>query len=339
MSTVSLYADGYQKALMPSRGQKYQIPRHSELAYPTGQLVTDTDRALVPRWHFPMLNDVDRNRAFGEALRQEVSSMLPKPLVIDIGAGSGILGMLAARYGAAVISCEVVPAIAQVAEEIIVANGLQKLIQIVPAPSVYLEVGRDIPRKADLIITEIFDCGLLGEGILPTVKHARKYLLRTGGRMIPRAGRVFAALLESEQIHRLNYVSTACGLDVSLFNRFSTPHYFPVRLNTWQHRMLSEPRQIFNFDFLKDPLVPEQQPIDFVVLRSGHFHGVVFWFELVLNDRVSICNEPQKTTHWMQAVQCLPIPLDVAEGDVVHMIAAHDDTAIQFTFVPENIQL
>jgi hypothetical protein len=333
VSTMSLHADAYQKAPAPSHYHEDKIPWRPELACPAGQ--TDTDAGselvkLIPRWHFPMLNDLDRNWAFSEALREEVSSRLSKLLVIDIGAGSGLLAMLAARYGADVVSCEAVSVIARAAEEIVAANGFQRSIQIVPMPSVYLKIGRDIPRRADLIVTEIFDCGLLGEGIIPTVKHARQNLLRPGGRMIPSAGRVFAALLESEQIHKLNYVGATCGLDVSLFNRFSTPHYFPVRLNTWRHQMLSGAQEIFNFDFLNDPLLPEQRRADFVAVRSGRFHGMVFWFELDLNERISISNEPQKTTHWMQAVQCLPDPLDVAEGDVVHMTAAHDDTAIRF---------
>ena len=36
----------------------------------------------------------------------------------------------------------------------------------------------DMPRKADVIVTEIFDSELLGEGILPTMQHAVKHLLQ-----------------------------------------------------------------------------------------------------------------------------------------------------------------
>ena len=37
-----------------------------------------------------------------------------------------------------------------------------------------------IPCKADVIVTEIFDSELIGEGILPTVRHAVKHLLKVG---------------------------------------------------------------------------------------------------------------------------------------------------------------
>jgi len=36
----------------------------------------------------------------------------------------------------------------------------------------------DMPRKPDVIVTEIFDSELLGEGVLPTMRHAVKHLLQ-----------------------------------------------------------------------------------------------------------------------------------------------------------------
>lgn len=52
---------------------------------------------VVQRWHFGMLNDWERNNAFYDALRALVQ---PGSFVIDIGAGTGLLGMMAARAGA-----------------------------------------------------------------------------------------------------------------------------------------------------------------------------------------------------------------------------------------------
>ena len=44
----------------------------------------------------------------------------------------------------------------------------------------YAAAGRssDMPCKADVIVTEIFDSELIGEGILPTMRHAVKHLLQ-----------------------------------------------------------------------------------------------------------------------------------------------------------------
>jgi predicted RNA methylase len=49
---------------------------------------------VVQRWHFGMLNDLERNEAFYRALKALVR---PGAFVLDIGAGTGLLGMMAAR--------------------------------------------------------------------------------------------------------------------------------------------------------------------------------------------------------------------------------------------------
>lgn len=50
-----------------------------------------------------------------------------------------------------------------------------------PMPALNLTgngVGVDVPDKVDVIVTEIFDSELLGEGILPTMRDATSRLLK-----------------------------------------------------------------------------------------------------------------------------------------------------------------
>lgn len=78
-------------------------------------------RQLVPRWHFPMLDDDERHGAFESAIESLLGS---DDAVLDIGAGSGILAFIAARAGARrVITCEESRVIAEVAREVIERNG------------------------------------------------------------------------------------------------------------------------------------------------------------------------------------------------------------------------
>ena len=46
---------------------------------------------LVDRWHFTMLNDARRNGAYGRAVRAAARRLQPGELVLDVGAGTGLL--------------------------------------------------------------------------------------------------------------------------------------------------------------------------------------------------------------------------------------------------------
>lgn len=290
-------------------------------------------RRLIPRWHFAMINDAERNQAFHVAMQRQVKQ---GDLVLDIGAGSGLLAMMAIQSGArAAISCEGLAPVAYMARRIVESNGLLDRVTVVPKMSFELAVGRELPARADVLVTETVDCGLLGEGIIPIVRHARAHLLAENARIIPAAARIYFALLESAAIHRNNFTSRAAGFDVSLFNRFSTRDYFPVRLATWSHRLLSAPTQAFSFDFRSDPLEPRTARVPVELTSTGDVHGIVFWFELALGAGVSLANEPGNSmSHWMQAVQCLEVPVRMEQGRTVAVEAFHDGTTVQFTLIP-----
>src|SRR3546814_3282655 len=75
---------------------------------------------LVERWHFPMVSDGPRNALYEQALRAAIDT---DSVVLDIGAGSGLLSMMAARAGARhVIASESNPAMAELPREIIADN-------------------------------------------------------------------------------------------------------------------------------------------------------------------------------------------------------------------------
>jgi type II protein arginine methyltransferase len=244
--------------------------------------------------------------------------------------------MMAVRAGArAVVSCEMLRPVASMARRIVAANGCAERVSIVSKSSFELSIGRDLPARADLLITETIDCGLLGEGILPIIHHAQEHLLREGARVIPAKARILFSLLESGAIHRNNFVFEADGFDVSPFNRFSSREYFPVRLSTWSHALLSAPAAAFDFDFQKTLPAPRMTRVPVDVRQSGCAHGIVFWFDLDLGADVRLSNAPGNSeSHWMQAVQCFEAPVRVERGRTSVVEVIHDATTIHFTLLP-----
>jgi len=69
-----------------------------------------------------------RNAAYDAALK---NAMRPGMRVLDIGSGTGLLALVAARAGAErVYSCEMNPAVADAAREIVELNGYSGKVQI-----------------------------------------------------------------------------------------------------------------------------------------------------------------------------------------------------------------
>src|SRR5215217_2276682 len=94
---------------------------------------------IVPRWHFEMLNDEKRNETFRRALTNAIT---PETIVLDIGSGTGLLAMMAARAGAKeTVTCEMVPLLAELARDIVVLNGLSDRIVTLDMKSTSLVIG------------------------------------------------------------------------------------------------------------------------------------------------------------------------------------------------------
>lgn len=260
----------------------------------------DLAKRVVPRWHFPMLNDTERNAALATALEQLIP---PGSVVLDIGSGSGLLAMVAIRAGASrVYTCEENPLLAEIARQVISGYGMSDVITVLDKRSTDLVVGRDLDHRVDVVSSEIVDCGLIGEGLLPTIRHARQHLLAPGGLLIPRSARLRGALINSQVIIGLNQVQDAAGFDVSLMNTFATRGHFPVRLSTWPHQLLSEPMELLAFDLESDQLTPGRRQLSAQVTESGEAHGLVAWFELELGAGIVLRNSLDNvTSHWMQA--------------------------------------
>ena len=283
---------------------------------------------IVPRWHFEMLNDEKRNAAFQRALANAIT---PETIVLDIGSGTGLLAMMAARAGAKeTVTCEMVPQLAELARDTVELNGLGDRIITLDKKSTALVIGYQMVHKASLLVTETVDCGLLGEGIVSSIAHAKANLLTEDAQIVPCAATVYATVVESPRLRNLNRATTAEGFDVSLINRYATSNYVPVRLAAFEYTPLTEPFPVFSFDFVNGTIAPERKQIEVQALRDGTAHCVIFWFHMQLDHENAISNEPGSTTHWEQALQCLETEVTVRAGDKLVIDAEHDCHMVRF---------
>lgn len=284
----------------------------------------------IPPWHAAMLNDKRRNEAFDLAIRRAVR---PGLHVLDIGTGTGLLAMMAARAGAAhVTACETVGTLAEIAKEIIKNNGLHSKIDVVHKYSTTLMPRADLPRLADLLIAEIVDCGLLSERVLETIADARARLLASGASIIPRGATVFAMPIESAALDAEHRVGDAVGFDLSAVNAVLPRAYRQLELGCYDWRPLAAPIEIFRFDFAAADPGPEQRDVRVIPIADGTAHAIAAWFRLDLDEETAIATGPfDPPTHWRQAVFPLEAPVGLNQNEPVRLAAAHDGRTIRLS--------
>ena len=218
----------------------------------------------VPHWHFSIVRDDVRNTAYDSALRRAVR---PGMRVFEIGAGSGLLAMMAARAGAAeVITCEMNPAVAETAREIITRNGFADRVRVVTKKSSEVDLVDDLGGPADLMVSEIISNDLVGEGVLVATEQTSR-LLHAGTQVIPARGIVRVALAEDSEIDH-ERMGTVSGFDLSPFNRLA-PFRHHIRVGDDRLTLRSEPGDLFRFEFQRGGPFPEAQCSVALVAHGG----------------------------------------------------------------------
>lgn len=155
--------------------------------------------AVASSSYLDMLNDAPRNAAFAAALA--VAS--PGRRVLDVGTGTGLLALLASAAGAAcVTACDVFPPMAACAAANAQRNGCGERVRVALKRSDELQVGTDMAERAEVLVFEVLDSELLGEGVLPTLRDAKTRLLTPGAAVIPARATVRAALIECDALRR-----------------------------------------------------------------------------------------------------------------------------------------
>jgi Flp pilus assembly protein TadD/precorrin-6B methylase 2 len=287
---------------------------------------------MIPGWHIPMINDDERNAAYERALARAVT---PDSLVLEIGTGSGLVAMMAARAGARhVVTCEAVPILAEVAQETVARNGFADRITVLSKRSTQVQLGADLPEKADVFVSELINIGMLAPNMLPIIQHARANLVKPAAKIIPQAAVVWGVLIQCDHLANINPVQSIAGFDMGAFDVFRSPGYAQIDLGADPHRVLSGRVRLLDFDFRTAMKTEDLRPMAITANRAGTCHGVCFWFDLMLDDEVTYRSESRsRTNHWKQAIHFFPEPVAVEEGDRLDVAAGYDNTRIFFNLL------
>jgi type I protein arginine methyltransferase len=235
-----------------------------------------------------MIADEVRTQAYARALEVSLRS---DSVVVDIGAGTGILSLLACRYGACkVYAVEPSNAII-VAEENARLNGFANRIEFIQAPSTEI----DLPQKADLVVSDLHGVLPLYEQSLASLIDARRRLLAPEGKLIPRQESLWAAVVEvPEQYDDFIQPWQKSGFELNLNAASEMVRNLCKKARVAPDRLLTAPLRWAVLDYMKLESANAAAQLEFQVQRPGTAHGFVAWFDAELVDGIGFSNAPDR---------------------------------------------
>lgn len=275
--------------------------------------------------HVAMLNDRRRTSAYLAAIAETVK---PGDVVVDLGTGTGILALAAARAGARTVYAIEASAIAGTAEAMVQRNGFADRIHVIRGWSTHVT----LPAQANVLVTETVGHDPFDEGIAEYMADARARFLAPGARIIPNRIRVWAlpVCIPRDQLDPRQFTPEAAlrwhdqyGFDFSAL--LDAAPVTPLRLQlptavAREFPALAEAVMVSDVDLSQPFGSAIDTRVDFVATGPGCLNGILIYFDLMLAAGVPFTTErhaAEDTNSWGHRVLALSAPLDVTPGDAV----------------------
>lgn len=270
--------------------------------------------------HETMLRDWVRTESYQNAL-QAAGPLLKDKAVLDVGAGSGVLSMFAAKAGAAqVIGVDRSDIVGQ-ARAIVQLNGLDKVVTLVQGKVEDI----DLPvEKVDAIVSEWMGYCLLYESMLPSVLVARDKYLKPGGLLLP--SRVTMLIQGVSDVNgRLGWWSNVYGLDMSPLRGSVLAEPAVEAVDPQAVMTDANTFKVFDLYTVQTKDLDFEAEFSLSVTKAQALRGLVVSFDtffegLAGGQTVSFSTRPEaQDTHWHQTVFWLKEASEAAlmEGDKV----------------------
>jgi len=250
--------------------------------------------------HRTMIRDRIRTEAFKRAIESVVR---PGDVVLDFGAGSGILSIFAARAGAARVYAVEQTTMAVLAQELAATNGVGEIVSVIQGDVLDIEP----PERVDVIVSEWLGGFGIDEGMLVPLITARDRWLKPGGTMIPNSVTAWAALVHDRYLGDMVDFLRDNPYDVDLEDlvekTLNEIHYSGSFRHLATADEGSQPGRLWTTDTelitLDEAAAPHEAEILLAVQDGGTANALALWFDAELSPGISLSVGPgDPPTHW-----------------------------------------
>ncbi|XP_012534960.1 protein arginine N-methyltransferase 6 [Monomorium pharaonis] len=269
--------------------------------------------------HQLMLSDKTRVLAYKNAIFN-LKEKIQNKIVMDIGAGSGILSILCAQVGAKKVYAVEASMLAKNIEQVSIENNVQDKVEVIH--SKVEDICPGSLEKVDIIVSEWMGFYLVHEGMLDSVLFARDNFLHKDGLLFPSIAKLYASPCQIPSMYK--FWNNVCGVSMRCMGKDyrKTKSLKPEVLLVNQDDLLAESKLLAWLD-LNCVSIEELNLLggeDYVVVckEDGRFQGMCIWFAVEFPDGSELSTGPHdEATHWKQTAIVLPEDIEVMRNEPV----------------------
>uniref|UniRef100_A0A671QR48 type I protein arginine methyltransferase n=1 Tax=Sinocyclocheilus anshuiensis TaxID=1608454 RepID=A0A671QR48_9TELE len=232
-------------------------------------------------------------------------------VVLDVGSGTGILCMFAAKAGAKKVIGIECSSISDYAVKIVKANKLDHIVTIIKGKVEEVELPVE---NVDIIISEWMGYCLFYESMLNTVIYARDKWLKPDGLIFPDRATLYVTAIEDRQyrdykIHCIMFMALICPVS----RKWPLRSHYVWFLYNLCLLIYSTLLILSDLSFTS--------PFCLQVKRNDYIHALVTYFNIEFtrcHKRTGFSTSPESPyTHWKQTVFYLDDYLTVKTGEEI----------------------
>ncbi|XP_051917715.1 protein arginine N-methyltransferase 8-B isoform X2 [Hippocampus zosterae] len=269
--------------------------------------------------HEEMLKDEVRTLTYRNSMYHNKHVFKDK-IVLDVGSGTGILSMFAAKAGAKHVYGIECSSISEYSERIIKSNHLDSVITIINGKVEEVELPVE---EVDIIISEWMGYSLFYESMLNTVIFARDKWLKPGGLMFPDRASLYVLAIEDRQYKdfKIHWWENVYGFDMTCIRNVAMKEPLVD---------IVDPKQVVtNSCLVKEVDIYTVKPEDLSfttafclqIQRNDYIHALVTYFNIEFtkcHKKTGFSTAPNAAyTHWKQTVFYLEDYLTVRRGEEI----------------------